>query len=145
MHKDCLLWFKEIFVQIISVLPSEKFEMMYRNISTAYLRQAADLSNNPGQLAAYDAEGHCVVLAGPGSGKTKTLVLKIAKILAEDIRAPQGVACITYSQECARELKRRLELLGLGNAPNLFVGTIHSFCLKHVIMPYARLAGLPVP
>jgi len=119
--------------------------MKYRSISTAYLRQVADLANNPGQLAAYESEGHCVVLAGPGSGKTKTLVLKIARILAEDVRIPQGVACITYSQECARELKRRLELLGLGDVPNLFVGTIHSFCLRHIIMPYVRLAALPVP
>ena len=72
------------------------------SVSSAYLAQAADLAGNPGQQAAYDSQGHCVVLAGPGSGKTKTLVLKLARILAEDVRAPRGAACITYSQECAR-------------------------------------------
>lgn len=119
--------------------------MRLRSTSVAYLRHAGDFADNPGQQAAYDSEGHCVVLAGPGSGKTKTLVLKLARMLAEDVRAPQGVACITYSQECARELKRRLEPLGLGEAPNLFVGTVHGFCLRHILMPYAHLTDLGLP
>lgn len=118
--------------------------MPSRNVSTAYLAQAAELAGNPGQLAAYNSRGHCVVLAGPGSGKTKTLVLKLARILAEDVEAPRGAACITYSQECARELTRRLEALGLRDAPNLFIGTVHGFCLRHLLMPYGRLAGLPL-
>ena len=119
--------------------------MPSRSVSAAYLGQAADLAGNPGQQAAYDSIGHCVVLAGPGSGKTKTLVLKLARILAEDVRAPRGAACITYSQECARELTRRLERLGLREASNLFIGTVHGFCLRHLLMPYGRLAGLPLP
>lgn len=119
--------------------------MPLRSVSSAYLAEAAELAGNPGQLAAYDSQGHCVVLAGPGSGKTKTLVLKLARILAEDVRAPRGAACITYSQECARELSRRLESLGLRQAPNLFIGTVHGFCLRHLLMPYGRLAGLPLP
>ena len=119
--------------------------MPFRSVSAAYRVQALDLVDNPGQQAAYDLSGHCVVLAGPGSGKTKTLVLKLARILAEDVRAPRGVACITYSQECARELGRRLEALGLRDAPNLFVGTVHGFCMRHILMPFAKLAGLPVP
>ena len=119
--------------------------MPYRSVSAAYLRQVTDIQGNAGQLAAYNSTGHCVVLAGPGSGKTKTLVLKLARILAEDVAAPRGVACITYSHECARELKRRLDGLNLREAPNLFVGTVHGFCLRHLLMPYSRLAGLPVP
>ncbi|MBA9063847.1 DNA helicase-2/ATP-dependent DNA helicase PcrA [Methylobacterium fujisawaense] len=119
--------------------------MRLRSSSAAYLRHAGDLADNPGQQAAYDSQGHCVVLAGPGSGKTKTLILKLARMLAEDVRVPQGVACITYSQECARELKRRLEPLGLGEAQNLFVGTVHGFCLRHILMPYAHLADIGLP
>lgn len=119
--------------------------MPLRSVSVAYLIQAADLARNPGQQAAYDSRGHCVVLAGPGSGKTKTLVLKLARIVAEDVHAPRGAACITYSQECARELTRRLERLGLRETPNFFIGTVHGFCLRHLLMPYGRLADLPVP
>ncbi|PZU68546.1 ATP-dependent helicase [Sphingobium sp.] len=119
--------------------------MPLRSVSAAYLAQAGDLAGNPGQQAAYDSTGHCVVLAGPGSGKTRTLVLKLARIMAEDVRAPRGAACITYSQECARELTRRLERLGLREASNLFIGTVHGFCLRHLLMPYGRLADLPAP
>ncbi|MCB4825128.1 ATP-dependent helicase [Roseicella aerolata] len=118
--------------------------MPLREVSAAYRLQSSDLAGNPGQQAAYDSTGHCVVLAGPGSGKTKTLVLKLARILAEDVRAPRGAACITYSQECARELTRRLERIGLREARNLFIGTVHGFCLRHLLMPYGRLADLPV-
>jgi DNA helicase-2/ATP-dependent DNA helicase PcrA len=59
--------------------------MPLRSISAAYRHQAADLADNPGQRAAYNSTGHCIVLAGPGSGKTKILVLKLARILAEDV------------------------------------------------------------
>ena len=119
--------------------------MPLRSVSAAYLVQASELAGNPGQRAAYVSTGHCIVLAGPGSGKTKTLVLKLARIMAEDVRAPRGAACITYSQECARELTRRLEQLGLREARNLFIGTVHGFCLRHLLMPYGRLADLPAP
>lgn len=121
--------------------------MPLRSSSTAYLAQAEELRDNAQQWNAYESEWHCVVLAGPGSGKTKTLVLKLARVLAEDVRAPRGVACITYSQECARELTRRLERLGLRESARLFIGTVHGFCLRHLLIPYARLAnlGLPLP
>ena len=88
---------------------------------------------------------HCAVLAGPGSGKTKTLTIKMARMLSEDVQEPRGIACITYNSECAGELRRRLERLGVREGRNIFIGTIHSFCLKHVILPYGRLAGLDLP
>lgn len=119
--------------------------MRLRRSSSAYLDQADSLNRNPQQRAAYESKGNCVVLAGPGSGKTKTLTLKLARILAEDVLAPRGVACITYSQECARELGRRLEGLSLREGPNLFVGTVHGFCMRHLLLPYAQLAGLDLP
>lgn len=119
--------------------------MPLHRVSTAYLDLAAGLERNRQQKKAYDSKGNCVVLAGPGSGKTKTLTLKLARMLAEDVRAPRGVACITYSQECARELGRRLEALGLREDSNLFVGTVHGFCMRHLLMPYAELAQIPLP
>jgi DNA helicase II / ATP-dependent DNA helicase PcrA len=119
--------------------------MTSRQISTSYLRAAQELQGNDEQWAAYESEGHCVMLAGPGSGKTKTLVLKLARVLAEDVQPPRGVACITYSQETARELNRRLLDLGLRESSRLFIGTIHSFCLLHLLIPYAELAGLAIP
>lgn len=119
--------------------------MSFRSVSSAYVQQADDLLENEAQLAAYNSKGNCVVLAGPGSGKTKTLVLKLARMLAEDVQYPRGIACITYSQECARELTRRFRRLGLTHGLNLFVGTVHGFCLRHLLLPYAKLAQLTIP
>ena len=111
----------------------------------AYLVAAEDLRSNLGQWQAYESQGHCVAVAGPGSGKTKTLTIKLARMLAEDVRPPRGIACITYNNECVRELKRRLDQLGVSESRTMFIGTIHSFCLVNILKPYGRMAGLDVP
>lgn len=110
-----------------------------------YKKAAEGLLSNTGQWAAYESTGHCVALAGPGSGKTKTLTIKLAKILSEDVFAPRGVACLTYSNQCARELKKRLKQLGVEESNRVFIGTVHSFCFRMVVLPYARLAGMELP
>ncbi len=107
-----------------------------------YLRAAEELRGNAGQWAAYNAAGHCVVMAGPGSGKTKTLTIKMARILAEDVAQPRGVACITYNNECARELEYRLDALGVQRHNRVFIGTVHSFALTQIVLPYAHTAQL---
>lgn len=84
-------------------------------------------------------------MAGPGSGKTKTLTIKMARLLAEDVAEPRGVACITYNNECVRELEGRLSSLGVDPGGRIFVGTIHSFSLTQVILPYAKVANLGLP
>ncbi len=112
---------------------------------SGYLEAAAELKRNKRQWAAYESEGNFIVLAGPGSGKTKVLTTKLARMLAEDVAPPRGIVCMTYSSECARELTRRLARLGVRSSRHLFVGTVHSFCLKAIVLPYARLAGVQIP
>jgi DNA helicase-2/ATP-dependent DNA helicase PcrA len=103
----------------------------------------ADLKANPEQDAAARKREHCVVLAGPGSGKTKTLTTAIARTLVEDVIDPRGIACITYNNECAIELETRLAKLGIVSSERNFIGTVHSFALTQVIAPYARcISGL---
>ncbi|RWX05682.1 ATP-dependent helicase [Rhizobium leguminosarum] len=113
--------------------------------SKLYVQVADDLRENPGQWAAYQSTGHCVMLAGPGSGKTKTLTLKMAKMLDEDVQEPRGIACITYNNECARELESRLGDLGVENGGRVFIGTVHSFSLTQIILPYAKAARMGLP
>lgn len=113
-----------------------------REARPPYLLAADALRENKGQWQAYESQGNCVILAGPGSGKTKTLTIKMARILAEDVRPPRGVACITFNKECARELQRRLAELGVEDGQRVSIGTVHSFCLQHIILPYAHLTPL---
>ena len=113
--------------------------------SADYRNAVEELRENPGQWQAYNSQRHCVVLAGPGSGKTKTLTVKIAKLLIESVREPRGLACITYNAECARELVARLDRVGVSGADHVFIGTVHSFCLKRVLIPYVALSGINLP
>jgi DNA helicase-2/ATP-dependent DNA helicase PcrA len=108
-----------------------------------YLAVAEQLKRNPGQWQAYESSGHCVILAGPGSGKTKTLTAKLARMVAEDVRSPREIACITYNNHCVREIKKRMSEMGLGEASRVFIGTLHSFCLRHIVLPFAHLSALP--
>lgn len=104
----------------------------------AIAKALADLAGNPEQDAAARETGHCVLLAGPGSGKTKTLTTAMARALVEDVPDPRGVACITFNNECAAELEARLAALGVADDDRSFVGTVHSFALTQVLLPYAR-------
>jgi superfamily I DNA/RNA helicase len=113
--------------------------------SALYLRAAEDLQENREQWGAYNSTGHCAVLAGPGSGKTKVLTIKLARMLAEDVAEPRGIACITYNNECARELEQRLAALGVESRDRVFIGTVHSFALTQIILPYARTAQIDLP
>lgn len=113
--------------------------------SASYIEAAEELQENEGQWQAYESEGNCAILAGPGSGKTKTITIKIARILEEDIRRPQRLACITYSNECVRELRARLNALRVDDRSRILVSTIHSFALTEIVMPYAAMAGIAVP
>lgn len=113
-------------------------------MTSPYDQAVASLEGNAEQRDAFEARGHCIVLAGPGSGKTRTLTTKMARLLRET-HAPRGVACLTYSTECARELRRRLDALHVEESDRAFVGTVHGFCLRHILGPFGRLAGSMFP
>lgn len=111
----------------------------------AYVVAAEDLRGNEDQWTAYGSTGNCAILAGPGSGKTKTITVKIAQLLAEDVHRPRRIACITYSNACVGELRSRLNRLGVEDGDRLVLSTVHSFCLTELVLPYAGMAGLHVP
>ena len=110
------------------------------NVVNAYFeKKLKEISEDDMQFAAYKAVNNTVVIAGPGSGKTTVLTLKVMQLLAEMIYPPRGLACLTYSTEAVREFKSRLVKLGLEKRKNVFLGTVHSFCLSEIITPFAAL------
>ncbi len=108
---------------------------------TALTDAVAELRENAEQWEAFETDGDCVVLAPPGSGKTKLLTVRLVWDLRERIPEPHGAACITYTNAAAGELVRRTTELGAPRRSNLFIGTVHAFALRAIIGPYARLAG----
>lgn len=113
--------------------------------SAPYVEAALDFHSNEGQRKAYDSGVNCAILAGPGSGKTKTITVKIARLLEEEVKRPQRLACITYSNECVRELRERLNVLNVDDRSRILVSTIHSFALTEIVMPFAEMAEIAVP
>ena len=82
-----------------------------------------------------DAEGNIVVTAKPGSGKTHTIVEKIAGIL-ENVPEYQGVIAISYTNKASDELKKRCKSKGI-DLKSSFFGTIDKFYINQIIRPFA--------
>ncbi|PWT71235.1 MAG: RecQ family ATP-dependent DNA helicase [Bacteroidetes bacterium] len=100
-----------------------------RNITPAKFRQLfGELSPTQLKIISDKESKYIVVAAGPGSGKTKVLVHKLASLLLmEDIKHEQ-LLMVTFSRAAATEFKKRLIQL-IGNAANFIeIKTFHSYC-----------------
>lgn len=90
--------------------------------------------NNEQENAILEKES-VLLIACPGSGKTRTLTFKIAYELGKLSSNKEFVIAITYTNRAADEIKERVELLGV-NTDQLWIGTIHSFCMEWILKPY---------
>ncbi len=106
---------------------------------------SSDAMLNPAQLRAVEhGAGPLLVVAGPGSGKTRVLTHRIARLIAEGVPAP-CILAITFTNKAADEmLKRTRDLLGPDRDPfdTPQISTFHSFCARllrreiHRLPPY---------
>ena len=97
---------------------------------------------NPAQLAAVlHLDGPCLVLAGAGSGKTRVIVHKIARLL-EAGHAPAEIAAITFTNKAAAEMRERARaLVGARAAAKLAVSTFHSLGVR-ILREHGERIGL---
>lgn len=87
---------------------------------------------NPAQQAAVEAEEPAVaVVAGPGTGKTKTLVARIAHLIERRGVKPDEITAVTFTNQAAAEMRERLEqrLGGKRAVRGMTIGTFHAICL----------------
>ena len=99
------------------------------------------LDSEQREAAEWD-ERPLILDAGPGTGKTKTLIARIRHLIDKEI-APSTILALTYSNKAAAEMIERIETVSPACAPLIWVGTFHAYGLE-LLRLHHQAAGLPL-
>ncbi len=95
---------------------------------------------NPAQREAAEAiNGPVLILAGPGSGKTRVITYRIAYLIKVCRVSPRRIMAVTFTNKAAREMEARLHRLVTGSVKDLTLGTFHAICARIL-----RMDGKPI-
>lgn len=108
-----------------------------KEIAYSYL----DALNDVQREAVTTTDGPIMVIAGPGSGKTRVLTYKIAHLLKQGV-PPWQILALTFTNKAAREMKERIESLVGNSANKVWAGTFHSLFAK-ILRVEAHRIGYP--
>jgi len=98
---------------------------------------------NPQQRSAVlHTEGPCLILAGAGSGKTKTLVHRIVHLIRGKGVAPSRIVVVTFTNRAADEMRERVQAYAGKEARDVTVSTFHSLGVR-ILREHGRRLGLP--
>ncbi len=96
---------------------------------------------NPSQYEAVKAiEGNYLIIAGAGTGKTRTLVYRVARLVELGVN-PQSILLLTFTRKAAREMMNRAAVILDNRCEQIIGGTFHSFA-NITLRKYGRLIGL---
>jgi DNA helicase II / ATP-dependent DNA helicase PcrA len=101
------------------------------NIRDQYLsiwQQAYDKLNTQQQKAVNTIDGPVMTIAGPGTGKTQLLAVRIGNILLKTDTLPQNILCLTYTEAGVVAMRQRLQSFIGPEAYNVGIYTFHAFC-----------------
>src|SRR5215471_1841215 len=85
--------------------------------------------NEPQRSAVTTTQGPLLILAGPGSGKTRVITYRIAYLVQQAKISPWQIIAVTFTNKAAKEMRTRLEqLLTPAQAKSLTIGTFHAIC-----------------
>jgi DNA helicase-2/ATP-dependent DNA helicase PcrA len=90
-------------------------------VNQDYLSELNDIQRQ----AVVSSEGPTLIVAGPGSGKTRVLTYRIAHLLAQGAN-PFSILALTFTNKAAESMRQRIEKISGNNARSLFMGTFHS-------------------
>lgn len=89
------------------------------------------------QRCAVYHKGNTIVVACPGSGKTRAIIARLLRSVDEILDTPRKVACITYTNTAVYEIENRIRTYGGAEYyENCDVSTIHSFCQNNILRHY---------